>query len=153
MTFEEVRASFPVLERYAYLNAGSCGPLSTPTFQAMTDGARDELERGRGDTRYFEAMLAGREALRSAIGELIRVPPDKIALATSTTEGCNVVVAGLDLGPGDEVVTTDVEHFGLLGALASAPVRVRVAAVRDRPAADALEAILAEVGPRTRLVA
>ena len=28
MTFEEVRAQFPVLERIAYLNAGSMGPLT-----------------------------------------------------------------------------------------------------------------------------
>ena len=28
MTFEEARAQFPVLERLAYLNAGTFGPLS-----------------------------------------------------------------------------------------------------------------------------
>ena len=29
MTFEEARAQFPVLERYAYLNAGTFGPMAT----------------------------------------------------------------------------------------------------------------------------
>ena len=43
------------------------------------------------------------------------VAPENLSLATSTTNGCNMVVAGLGLGPGDEVVTTDGEHFGLLG--------------------------------------
>ena len=54
-----------------------------------------------------------------------------MSLATSTTNGCNIVLAGLGLGPDDEVVTTDGEHFGLLGALAASPAQVRVAA---RPA-------------------
>ena len=35
MTFEEARAQFPVLERYAYLNAGTLGPLSRSTLAAM----------------------------------------------------------------------------------------------------------------------
>jgi L-cysteine/cystine lyase len=50
-------------------------------------------------------------------------------------------------------VTTDVEHFGLIGPLAAAGARVRVARVRARPAAAAFEAIRAEVTPRTRLLA
>jgi L-cysteine/cystine lyase len=63
------------------------------------------------------------------------------------------VLAGLDLAPEDEVLTTDAEHFGLLGPLHASGARVRIAAVRDRPAAEALDAIVAEVGPRTKLVA
>ena len=72
---------------------------------------------------------------------------------SSTTEGANLVLNGLGLGPDDEVVTTDTEHFGLIGGLVSSACRVRVAAVRRRPAAEALDAILAEVTPRTRLLA
>jgi L-cysteine/cystine lyase len=49
-------------------------------------------------------------------------------------------------------VTTDAEHFGLIGALAVSEATVRVARVRDRPAEGALDAILAEVAPRTRLI-
>src|SRR5438105_3391164 len=38
--FVEARAQFPVLERTAYLNAGSMGPLSRATVEAM----RSELD-------------------------------------------------------------------------------------------------------------
>jgi L-cysteine/cystine lyase len=72
---------------------------------------------------------------------------------SSTSEGCRVVLAGLGLGSDDEIVTTDAEHFGMLGPVHATGARVRVAAVRNRPAAEALDAIVAEVGPRTRLVA
>ena len=63
------------------------------------------------------------------------------------------MLAGLDLGPEDEIVTTDAEHFGLLGPVHESGARVRVAAVRDRPSAEALDLILSEVGRRTRLIA
>jgi L-cysteine/cystine lyase len=63
------------------------------------------------------------------------------------------VLSGLDLGPADEIVTTDGEHFGLLGALAVSSARVRLAAVRELPPEQALEVLLAEVTPRTRLLA
>src|SRR5205807_1263906 len=35
VTFEEARAAFPVLERLAYLNAGTNGPLARATAEAM----------------------------------------------------------------------------------------------------------------------
>ena len=153
MTFEEVRASFPVLERVAYLNAGSVGPLARPTYEALVDGDRHEFEEGRGGRPYFEWMMGVRKELRAALGGALGVASELVALTTSTTEGCNIVVSGLDLGAEDEIVTTDVEHFGLLGALHVSGARVRVARIRDLPAEQALDAIVAETGPRTRLVA
>jgi L-cysteine/cystine lyase len=58
-----------------------------------------------------------------------------------------MVLAGLDLGPGDEIVTSDCEHPGLIGPLKAA--RDRGATVRAVPLGDVADA----VGPRTRLVA
>ena len=152
MTFEEARAAFPVLERYAYLNAGSAGPMASSTYEAMVRAGEAELGP-RGGLEAFEQIVEARSGLRSAIAGEIGVAADRIALTTSTSEGCRVVLAGLGLTPEDEVVTTDAEHFGMLGPLHASGARVRVAAVRDRPASEALDAILAEVGPKTRLVA
>ena len=152
MTFEEARAAFPALERYAYLNAGSAGPMARATYDAMVDGGEAEIGP-RGSHKAFEEILEARARLRSVIAGEIGVDGERIALASSTSEGCRIVLAGLDLGPDDEIVTTDAEHFGLLGPVHASGARVRVAAVRGRPAAEALDAILAEVGPRTRLLA
>lgn len=152
MTFEEARAAFPVLERYAYLNAGSVGPMARRTYDAVVEAEKAELGP-RGSHDAFSRIIKEREALRAVLARQIGVEASRMALTTSTSEGCRVVLSGLGLEPHDEVVTTDAEHFGLLGPLHAAGVRVRVAAVRDRPAAEALDAILAEVGPRTKLVA
>jgi L-cysteine/cystine lyase len=50
-------------------------------------------------------------------------------------------------------VTTDGEHFGLLGALAASPATVRVVPVRALPPEEALEPLLGAVTERTRLLA
>jgi L-cysteine/cystine lyase len=153
VTFGEARAAFPVLERYAYLNAGSVGPLSRATHEAMAAVEQEELEHGRAGWPYLERMVEARDQLRASLAALIGVESELVSLTSSTTESCRIVLAGMELAPEDELVTTDAEHFGLTGALHTSGARVRVAKVRKRPAADALEAILAEVGPRTKLVA
>jgi L-cysteine/cystine lyase len=112
-----------------------------------------DLERGRSGEEYFTASLAARDRLRAAFAGLLNASPDSIALTTSTTEGCNIVVSGLGLDPNDEVVTTDCEHPGLFGALKVTGARLRIASVRERPAREALAAIEAELSPRTRLIA
>lgn len=146
MTFEEARAQFPALERVAYLNAGTFGPLSRATADAVAAWQRRDLEEGRCGDAYFKEALGLRAEVRARLGALVGVGPERVALTASTTDGCNIVLAGLGLGPEDEVVTTTDEHFGLLGALHASGARIVVA----EPTADA---ILAAVTPRTRLLA
>ncbi len=153
MTFEEARAAFPVLERVAYLNAGTNGPLARATAEAMVAQTLVDLAEGRSGAGYHTATRELRERVRAKLAALIGVPAADVALVTSTTNGCNIVLAGLGLGPDDEVVTTDEEHFGLLGPLHTAGVRVRVAATRGLEPVRALESLLGAVGPRTRLLA
>jgi L-cysteine/cystine lyase len=146
MTLEEVRAGFPVLERIAYLNAGTFGPLASATVDAMRAEQERDLAEGRVGLPTFERVLALRECVRELLAGLVGVAPDTVALTSSTTSGCNIVLAGLELGSGDEVVTTTDEHFGLLGPLGVSPARILVA--EPDP-----ERILAAVTPRTRLIA
>lgn len=146
MTLEEARRLFPVLDRVAYLNAGTFGPLALPTLRAMRRAQERDLVEGRTGLPFFHAVLDERARLRARVAGLVAAEPAQVALASSTTEGCNIVVAGLGLGPADEIVTTTDEHFGLLGALGVSPARVVV--VPPDP-----ERILAAVTPRTRLLA
>ena len=146
MTPEEGRRLFPVLERLAYLNAGTFGPLARPTVDAIREQLDDDLANGRFGKEYFERALQLRLDARAALGGLVGADPAQVALTGSTTDGCNIVLAGLDLQPDAEVVTTSQEHFGLLGPLRASGARIVVA--EPDP-----EAILAAVTPRTRLLA
>lgn len=153
MSLKDVRRAFPVLADAAYLNAGSFGPVPRVSEEALVRCHRDELARGRSSPTYFARLRAARSAVRAELAALIGATEGEVALTRSTTEGCNVVVAGLGLEPGDEVVTTDMEHYGLLGALGASPATVRVANLLDAPPAEASARVAAEVGPRTRLIA
>jgi L-cysteine/cystine lyase len=142
-----LRSQFPVLERVAYLNAGTDGPLSARAATA----ARAELERELAEGRamaHFERRKELSDGLREACARALRADAADVSLTTCTTEGMGHVVMGLDLRPGDELLTSDEEHPGLLGALAAAR-EIRGATVREVP----LEQIAEQVGPATRLVA
>ena len=152
MSFEEARARFPILQRVAYLNAGTFGPLAQATIETVESTQRADIAAGRSGKAWFEAMLprATAFALRSPEAG---AEPAQVALTRSTGDGINIVVAGLRLEPGDEVVTTDVEHFSLIGPLVAAGVQIKVARLRGMGSDDAFELIRAEVTPRTKLIA
>jgi L-cysteine/cystine lyase len=147
------RARFPVLAHRAYLNAGTSGPLARETVAAMAELRGREERDGRAGRAYFDEMLARRERVRALLAAQIGVEPTRVALTASTTQAVQVVVSALGLGPEDEVVTTDAEHFGLAGPLIASGARLRVARVRGIPSADVLGAVCAEVSRSTRLLA
>lgn len=146
MTFDEARAQFPVLESHAYLNAGTNGPLARSTVAAVTAQLEHDLSTGRSGTRWIEDALARREEARRGFAAVLGVDAGLVALTDSTTRGCQAVLTGLGLGPEDEVITTDQEHFGLTGPLHASGVRVVLAEADE-------DTILAAVTPRTRLLA
>jgi L-cysteine/cystine lyase len=146
MTPDDARAQFPVLDRIAYLNAGTNGPLARATVEAIDEQNDRDLAEGRSSKAYFEGMLALREDVRHELAALFGVVDAAVALTDSTTRGCAVVLAGLGLTAEDEVVTTDQEHFGLTGPLYATGARVVIAEADEA-------AIAAAVTTRTKLIA
>jgi selenocysteine lyase/cysteine desulfurase len=142
-----LREQFPVLGRLAYLNAGTDGPLPADAVSAAAEELRREAENGRTH-RHFERRGELNRSLRTAYASILGCPAEDIALTTCTSEGLALVIEGLQLGPGDEILTSDEEHPGLLGAL-SAAQQLRGVAVRAAPWSDLADA----AGPRTRLIA
>ena len=146
MDAQALRAEFPVLERVAYLNSGTDGPLPAVAV-AAAHAELDAAERDGRTTAHFERRIELQAELRGAYARLLGAPAESIALTTSTSDGLGRVLAGLELGSGDEIVTSDQEHPGLLGPLLAA--RRRGVGVRTVPFARLAEA----VGPDTTLVA
>src|SRR5271155_689935 len=142
-----LRDEFPVLGALAYLNAGTDGPLPGCAMAAAAGELVRELSDGRS-MAHFERRAELSADLRAAYATALGAEPADVALTTCTTEGIAQVVGGLDLVPGEEIVTSDEEHPGLLGAL-SAARELRGVEVRQVPLAEVAHA----VGPRTRLVA
>jgi L-cysteine/cystine lyase len=141
------RAQFPVFQRKAYLNAGTEGPLPRAAADAVRERIEFEVTAGRCGKDYMESVRELATELRAGYARTLHADPSDIALTGSTTDGCNTILSGLDLRPGDQIVTSDEEHPGLLaplGRLKRAGIEVRIA-----PFAEIAEA----VGPSTRLVA
>jgi L-cysteine/cystine lyase len=112
----ELRANFPVLHERVYLNAGTDGPLPQQAFDAAQEELARELAEGR-TASHFERRGELATQLRSAYALALGAPAQDVALTTCTTEGLNIALAGLGLSANDEVLTSDEEHPGLLGAL------------------------------------
>jgi selenocysteine lyase/cysteine desulfurase len=142
------RAQFPVFERLSYLNSGTEGPLPRAAADVVHQRIDVEVDAGRCGRRYFEELidLAGRA--RAGYAQVLGCEAADVALTGSTTDGVNTVVAGLDLRPGDEVLTSDQEHPGLLAPLGRARRRSEIE-VRVVPFAQ----IADEVSSSTRLIA
>jgi selenocysteine lyase/cysteine desulfurase len=148
MDVTALRAQFPVLERLAYLNTGSVGPLARAAADAAEADMRGQLDEGRGGRAHFEHATALADRLRTRVARLLGCEPWEVALNGATTDGVNSVLAGLDLQPGDEIVTSDEEHPGLLAPLALARERDGIE-LRIAP----FEEIADAVSVTTRLVA
>lgn len=147
MDVDSFRAEFPVLDSRVYMNAGTDGPIPRRGLEAAQEALRVELERGRAGREHFERIRAGRSALRERIAALFGCDTAEVALTRSATDGINAALHALGLGAGDEVLTTDEEHPGLLAPLGLAQRRgVRVRVVPWDRLGDS-------IGPDTKLVA
>jgi selenocysteine lyase/cysteine desulfurase len=129
------------------MNAGTDGPLATRAARAASEELQRELEDGRTHA-HFARRKDLTEELRGAYATTLGCETADVAITTCTTEGIAVTIGGLALGRGDEILTSDEEHPGLLGALGAARALNGVE-VREVPLAQIAEAL----GPRTRLVA
>src|SRR3954470_23366526 len=134
------RANFPVLENLVYLNAGTDGPIPRVAADAAARELAAEVAEGRVYS-HFERRRQLLTDLRAAYASVVGCDEGEVALTTSTSEGCGAILGGLSLGPGDEIVTSDSEHPGLIGPLLAARARgVTVKAVPFRDLADAVSA-------------
>jgi L-cysteine/cystine lyase len=145
---DALRAQFPVLERLAYLNAGSNGPVPGRALDVVGESLRRQATDGRGDRAHFEENSERIDHLRERIAALLGCETEELALTGSTTDGVNAALNALDLGHGDDILTSDEEHPGVLAPLAALRerrgVRVRMAPFAELPG---------ELRPETKLVA
>jgi selenocysteine lyase/cysteine desulfurase len=148
LDFERFRAEFPVLASHAYLNAGTDGPLPAEAVEAARTRFEHELREGRSGTVHWDGLELLSETTRTWLGILMGASADEVALTRSATDAINVVLAGLTLGPADEVLTTDEEHPGLLAPLAAFARRTG-AAIRVAE----FDRVAAAVSDRTSLIA
>lgn len=94
-----------------YLNHGAYGATPRPVFERHLAWQR-ELEREPVDflSRFGTERLAHSRAVLAGYLDCER---DDLVYVANGTTGLNIVARSLDLGPGDELLTTDHEHGGV----------------------------------------
>lgn len=137
-----------------YLNVGGAGPMPRVARAAVEAAMDRALMAGRATLDAVEEMERTAQGVRTRAGAAIGAGETEIALTGNTTQGIDVAIWGRDWRPGDEVVTTALEHPGVsvpLGILARR-VGVRVRHVAADQAGDLAESVARLTTPRTRMV-
>ncbi len=139
-----------------FLNHGSYGACPEPVLSVQR-AWRDRLEAE--PVRFLSGDLPSLLAdARAAIGAFLGADPDGLAFIPNATTGVNTVLQSLHFEPGDELLTDDHEYNATINAMRAVAgrdgARVVIAAIPFPIAGpdDVLEAMLAAVTPRTRLV-
>lgn len=162
--FAAARDHFLIPAGVAYCNTGTLGASPREVVDALTDGIR-RLETDLAAWPYEQAdgePLTGYQRLdvaRAAAGRFVNASAAEIALTQNATMGMNFLANGLDLSPGDEVVSTDQEHGGgispwrLLAKRRGIVVKELALAPALAEGPDAVVALFtAAMTPRTRVV-
>lgn len=104
-----VRADFPVAARETYLNSAALHPVGTFAARAMQQ-VIDYRLHGPGEGRA-DFGNKDQQALKEKYASLIGATADEIAYTSSTSDGENIVVLGLDLPGKKGNVVIDELHF------------------------------------------
>jgi cysteine desulfurase/selenocysteine lyase len=171
-----IRADFPILTRtvrggrpLVYLDSGA----TSQRPRQVLDAERAFLEQHnaavhRGAHQLAEEATDAYESARARIAAFVGVGPGEVVFTKNATEGINLVAYAMSnacaidsaecerfrLGPGDEIVITELEHHANLVPWQELCRRTG-ATLRWYPVTDGgrLELDALELSPRTRLVA
>lgn len=109
---DAIRNQLPAVQRTAYLNTGTNGPLARSVHRAMADLANEEFEDGRIAMAGWMKKMELKPQARDLLATAFRVKSSEIALTQLTTEGMNIMIHGVDWQRGDEAIITNLEHPG-----------------------------------------
>jgi cysteine desulfurase/selenocysteine lyase len=127
---EKIRADFPILQReingkrLVYLDSGNTSQKPRAVIEAMREHlARHNANVARSVHTLGTEATAAYEGAREKVARFINAAPDEVVFTKNATEAINLVAyamlaASLDakadprlrLGPGDEIVITEMEH-------------------------------------------
>src|SRR5216683_769743 len=159
-----VRAQFPSLAQTVngYRAAFLDGPGGTQVPQRVIDAITEYLRRDNANTggayatsRHTDAMIAG---ARAAMADFLNCGADEVVFGPNMTSLTFAIsrAIGRDLGPGDEILVTRLDHDANVSpwlALAERGVTIRWAEIREQDCTLDMSDLAGKIGPKTKLVA
>jgi selenocysteine lyase/cysteine desulfurase len=142
--WQEVRAEFPALAHWTYLNTATFGQLPLRTSEAV---ARHFARRDELACSDFLSWFDDADCLRGLVARLVHCTPADVAFVPNAATALSLLIGGLDWRPGDRIVTLEDEF----------PNNLYYPALCRRQGVEFVESSWEEffdtVTPRTRLVA
>jgi cysteine desulfurase family protein (TIGR01976 family) len=159
-----VRSQFPSLAQSVNGQPATFldGPGGTQVPRRVVDAISDYLKRDNANTggayatsRHTDAMLAG---ARSAMADFLGCDSGEVVFGanmTSLTFAMSRAI-GRELGPGDEIVLTHLDHDANISpwrALEERGVTIRTAGIHEEQCTLDMDDLASKITARTRLVA
>lgn len=149
-----IQRELPMTGTQSYFNTGGAGLIPKCGCNAIIEELQYEFEKGRvnqGQRKRFQLNL---EMVRHRLSSLIHAKSSEVAITNNTTDGVNVVLWGLHLTQGDEILTTNSEHLGALAGLSilSRQKGVNVRFYKPENHVFDLNAFFTLVTARTRII-
>jgi hypothetical protein len=153
--WRHVKRSFQLDPDIIHLSCGSIGACPQVVTHALDRFTR-QIETDPFRNHWGDGLCQQVNDVRISAAKLLNVSNDEIAITRNTTEGMNLIARGLDLNPGDEILTTNHEHAGGIACwyyLAKRDgVKVNFVELPQRyDEAQLLELIEQKMTPRTRV--
>ena len=155
--WQMVKRQFPLEDKLIYLNAANVCPASRVVLDRHLEYLRDFHSNPSFQNR--DKYVAMRESLRGKVARMLRVSPDEVAVTRNTSEGSNIIVKGIDLKAGDEVLITDHNHpsnsdsWRIRARRDGFVVKSLPTSVPARSAAELVHDFEKAISPRTRVIA
>jgi len=151
--WKKIREQFIFPDDYIYFNTGGIGAVPRPVLD-MVEKSNIENEQyprpGHDEVRWLNV----KKTCAPFYGPTVE--PEELSLVSTATEGINIILNGLMLKSGDEVITSYHEHVALnlplLNHIKVSGIAVKAFEPDLQTAAGNVEAIRKLITPRTRLI-
>ena len=150
------KEQFLLGEDRVFLNPGSLGVMPRPVLKTVIEAHTRAAEYPTDEApRWGYEILEGE---RGEMADFLGCSRDEIAFTHNCTEAMSTIANGLDLQPGDEVLTTNQEHGGgsacwkLRAARHGIVVRAVDIPVTPRNPDELLDRLVSAFGPKTRVL-
>ena len=148
-----VRDQFVLDPDWTYLNFGGLGSCPLPVLKSYDEWSRSE-ERAPSAGHDEKEWMSVKEKLAAVLGKACR--KEDLGLIDCASAGIAMIVNGLPLKKGDEVITSTHEHVALHTALLNRMQRegivIRIFEPDKASGRTNVDRIAALINPRTRLI-
>ena len=110
--FDLQRQYYPVLASRTFLNTAQSGLIPTYAAEAICGDIQDRVENGM-DIVSTNERWADADSLRFRVAEMLNCKSTEIAFGANSSTLFNIFSNGIDLKPGDNVITYDSAFFAM----------------------------------------